>query len=95
MLVKGSLEGQAVDLIFEGTAYVPTSDVTLVSTNKLKQKGFIWDMYEDCLLAKATGQKVCEISEHFGLPTLEYKPISMLAANSVQPRNQEKATPWN
>ena len=96
MLMKSSLKKQPVNLIFEKTAYIPTSEVTLVSTNKLKQKGFIWDMYEDCILIKTTDQKMCEISKHFGLPTLEYKPVSPVStlANSVQPRNKEKATPW-
>lgn len=29
---------------------------------------------------------ICDIYEHFGLPTLEF--------NSMQPRNQAKTTPW-
>lgn len=39
MLVKGSLNGKPRDLLFPNIAYVPESDVTLISSNILQDKG--------------------------------------------------------
>jgi hypothetical protein len=97
MRVKGLLNGQPRELLFENTAYIPDSNVTLVSANKLKNKGFFWDMFTDTLIDKKTGQKICDIEEHFGLPTLEFNQVLDVGigfANSVQPRDSSKATPW-
>ena len=47
MLVKGTLNGKPRDLRFENTAYVPDSEVTLVASNRLKNRGFYWNMFDD------------------------------------------------
>ena len=96
MRVNSLLNGQKRELFFEGTAYIPDSSVTLVSANKLKKRGFFWDMFTDTLINKETKQHICEIKDHYGLPIIEYNPefIDMGFANSVQPRDMSKATPW-
>ena len=47
-------------------------------------------------IVKETGQQICEIKEHYGLSIIEYNPesIDIGFANSVQPRDTSKATPW-
>lgn len=40
MLVKGTANGAPRDLLFNNTAYVPDSEVTLVSANLLQDKGY-------------------------------------------------------
>ena len=47
MLVKGTLNGKPRDLRFENTAYVPDSEVTLVASNRLKNREFYWNMFDD------------------------------------------------
>ena len=95
MKVKAMLNGKPRDLLFENTAYVPDSDVTLISSTRLRNNGFVWNMRTDSLEVEKSYQKICDVGEHFGLPTLEYNsmPPSLLA-NAIQPRHQEKATPW-
>ena len=92
MLMKNSLKKQSVNLIFEKTVYIFTFEVTFVFTNKLKQKGFIWNMYENCILIKTIDQKMCEISKHFDLSTFEYKFVFFVftLTNSVQFKNKKK-----
>ena len=68
MRVNGLLNGQKRELLFEGTAYIPDLSVTLVSANKLKKRGFFWDMFTDTLIGKETGQQICEIKEFQDLP---------------------------
>ena len=96
MRVNGLLNGQKRELLFEGTDYIPDSSVTLVSANKLKKRGFFWDMFTDTLIVEETGQQICEIKEHYGLSIIEYNPESLDIgfANSVQLRDTSKATPW-
>ena len=95
MIVRGTLNGRPRELRFANTAYVPDSEVTLVASNRLKEKGFLWNMYDDSLVIKETGEKICEIDENFGLPTLEFNAMpSDWLANTIQPRHPEKATPW-
>lgn len=95
MLVKGTLNGRPRELLFENTAYVPDAEVTLISSNRLKKRGFFWDMFSDSLISKVTKEKICEIGEHFGLPTLEFTPMpSEWLVNTINPRHPEKATPW-
>jgi hypothetical protein len=49
--------------------------MTLVSVNKLKKQGYIWDMNQNVLIHQK-GKKVCEIEEHYGLPTIEFNPVT-------------------
>ena len=95
MLIKGTRYGKPKDLLFENVAYVSNSKVSMISVNKLKKKGFYWDMAKNVLYDEKSGAVICDIYEHFGLPTLEFNPVpSHILANSMQPRNQAKATPW-
>ena len=95
MLVKGTLNGKRRDLRFENTTYVPDAEVTLISSNRLKKRGFYWNMFDDSLINKKTGEKICEIGEHYGLPTLEFNAMpSDWLVNIINPRHPEKATPW-
>ena len=75
MIVRGTLNGRPRELRFANTAYVPDSEVTLVASNRLKEKGFLWNMYDDSLVIKETGEKICEIDENFGLLTLEFNAM--------------------
>ena len=96
MLVKGKLNGKTRNLHFRSTAYVPTSQVTLVSVGKLKDEGAFWDMHTDTV--KVKGVSIFELEEHFGLHTIEYHPVGHAAAyaNFVGPRPVAipKGTPW-
>ena len=87
--VNGLLNGQKRELLFEGTAYIPDSSVTLVSADKLKKRGFFWDMFTDTLIVKETGQQIYEIKEHYRLSIIEHNPesIDIGFANLVKPRN--------
>lgn len=89
ILVKGTLNGKSRNLLFNNTAFVPESDVTLVSSNILPEKGFFWNMSDNSLFIKTTGQKICEMRKHFGLHTLEFVEMPPdLPINSVHPRKQ-------
>ena len=41
MIVRGTLNGRPKELRFANTAYVPDSEVTLIASNRLKEKGFL------------------------------------------------------
>ncbi len=43
-------------------------------------------MHTDVLIHKASGQKVCNIEEHYGLATIEFNPMEM----TVAMKNQEE-----
>lgn len=95
MLVKGTLNGKPRDLLFEGTAYVPDADVTLVAANKLKRRGFFWNMHDDSLINKETGEKICEMEEHYNLSILEFNEMPVgWSVNAINLRHPEKATLW-
>ena len=66
--------------------------MTLVSANKLKKRGFFWDMFTDTLIVKETGQQICEIKEHYGLSIIEYnlESIDIGFANSVRHAIRQK-----
>jgi hypothetical protein len=61
--------------------------MTLVSLNKLKKKGYVWDMQEDVLIHQTSGQKVCNIEEHYGLATIEFNPVEItdVAVEKIPP----------
>jgi hypothetical protein len=77
MRVIGKLGDQdkAIRMDFAKTAWVPTTNMTLVSVNKLKKEGYIWDMNQNVLIQQKDGKKVCNIEEHYGLPTIEFNPV--------------------
>jgi hypothetical protein len=75
MRVNGKLEDKTIKMDFEKTAWVPTTNMTLVSVNKLKKQGFVWDMNEDVLIQKTKGKKVCDIEEHYGLLIIEFNLV--------------------
>jgi hypothetical protein len=75
MRVDGKLGDKAIRMDFAKTAWVPTTNMTLVSVNKLKKEGYIWDMNQNVLIQQKDGKKVCNIDEHYGLPTIEFNPV--------------------
>jgi hypothetical protein len=80
MLVNGKLGklgDKTIKMEFAKTAYIPSTNMTLVSLNKLKKEGYVWDMQEDVLIHKTSGQKVCNIEEHYGLATIEFNPVDV------------------
>ncbi len=76
---------------FANTAYVLITSMTLVSSTKLIKEGYDRDMHTKTLVHVATGKKVCDIEEHFGVMTLEYNPIQFIEhienAASINPRS--------
>ena len=51
-------------------------------------------MKNNSLFREKTGQKICEIEKHFGLPIVEFNETADLLINLVQSRHSEKATSW-
>lgn len=96
MKVKGTLNGKPRSLLFENTAYVPDLGVTMISANKLKSRGFFWNMVDNSLFVQSTGQKICNMEDHYGLTFIEFNamPQEFHLANAIHPRHPEKATPW-
>ncbi len=91
MLVQSKLDNsdKAIKMKFANTAYVLTTSMTLVSSTKLIKQGFDRDMLTKTLVHVATGKKVCDIEEHFGVMTLEFNPIDESTATL------ENAAPFN
>ena len=92
MRVVAKRNGKPVELLFDDAAYCPTLDNTLISNNRLKKQGVIWDQINDQLFNKNTGLKICDVEEHFDLAVLEYNPVHYphpipAQANSIQPRH--------
>ena len=88
------------ELFFSNTAYIPSFKVTLISANKLKSEGFIWDMHKDILQIKIMYQNICEINEKYELSMIEYNSMQsffsfyFLFANVMQINNQQKVIAW-
>jgi hypothetical protein len=61
--------------------------MTLVSLNKLKKEGYVWNMQEDVLIHQTSSQKVCNIEEHYELATIEYNPVKItnVAVEKITP----------
>jgi hypothetical protein len=72
MQVLGKSGDKTIKMEFANTAYVPTTSMTLVSSTKLIKEGYDRDMHTKTLVHVATGKKVCDIEEHFGVMTLTY-----------------------
>jgi hypothetical protein len=83
MRVDGKLGDKAIRMDFAKTAWVPTTNMTLVSVNKLKKEGYIWDMNQNVLIQQKDGKKVCNIEEHYGLPTIEFNPVPIKKTDVV------------
>jgi hypothetical protein len=81
MRVNDKLGKKMIKMNFAKTTYIPSTNMTLVSLNKLKKKGYVWDMHTDVLIHKASGQKVCNIENHYGLTTIEFNPMKMTVAS--------------
>jgi hypothetical protein len=76
MRVNGKLgDNKAIRMDFAKTAWMPTTNMTLVSVNKLKKEGYIWDMNQNVLIQQKDDKKICNIDEHYGLPTIEFNPV--------------------
>jgi hypothetical protein len=83
MRVNGKLgDNKAIKMDFAKTAWVPTTNMTLVSVNKLKKEGYIWDMNQNVLIHQK-GKKVCNIEEHYGLPIIEFNPVPIKKTDVV------------
>ncbi len=72
MQVLGKSGDKQIRMEFANTAYVLITSMTLVSSTKLIKEGYDRDMHTKTLVHVATGKKVCDIEEHFGVMTLEY-----------------------
>jgi hypothetical protein len=98
MQVVEQLNGKDVKMTFKRTAYVPATDVTLVSVSKLIKEGYDRDMHSKTLVHKSSGRQICQIIEKYGVFLLEFNPVAEeeLIANSMQPsdKTMTKATPW-
>ncbi len=94
MIVKGKLGNKIVKLEFANTAWISSTDVTLISSTRLIKEGYDRDPHTNTLMHMKTGTKVCEISMHCNVLLLEFNPIKH--ANSVQLRKSTtaKTTPW-
>jgi hypothetical protein len=77
MLVNDKLGDKTIKMEFTKTAYISSANMTLVSLNKLKKEGYVWDMQEDVLIHQTSGQEVCNIEEHYGLATIEFNPVEI------------------
>jgi hypothetical protein len=88
MLINGKLGNKkTIKMKFAKTAYISSTNMTLVSLNKLKKEGYVWDMQEDVLIHQTSDQKVCNIEEHYDLATIEYNPmkITNVAVEKITP----------
>ncbi len=88
MQVLGKSGDKIIKMEFANTAYVPITSMTLVSSTKLIKEGYDRDMHTKTLVHIATGTKVCDIEEHFGVMTLEY--VENKTPNN--PTNESTAT---
>ncbi len=94
MQVLGKSGDKTIKMEFVNTAYVPITSMTLVSSTKLIKEGYDRDMHTKTLVHVATGKKVCDIEEHFGVMTLEYNSIPIQPTEyveygaTVDPRNE-------
>jgi hypothetical protein len=61
-----------IKMKFANIAYVFITSMTLVSFTKLIKEGYDRDMHTKILVHVATGKKICDIEEHFGVMILEY-----------------------
>jgi hypothetical protein len=77
MLINDKLEDKTINMKFAKTAYISSTNMTLVSLNKLKKKDYVWNMKEDVLIHQKSDQKVCNIEEHYDLATIEFNPVDV------------------
>jgi hypothetical protein len=85
MLINDKLDklrdqNKPIKMKFAKTAYIPFTNMTLVSLNKLKKEGYVWNMQEDVLIHQTSDQKVCNIEKHYGLATIEFNSVKMSVA---------------
>jgi hypothetical protein len=76
MQVLGKSENKIIKMKFANIAYVLITTMTLVSFIKLIKEGYDRDMHTKTFVHVATGKKVCDIKEHFGVMTLEFNPTN-------------------
>jgi hypothetical protein len=76
MQVLEKSEDKIIKMKFANTAYVLIINMTLVSFTKLIKEEYDRDMHTKTLVHVTTGQKICDIEEHFGVMTLEYNLIN-------------------
>ena len=88
-------------LFFSNIAYILFFKITLISANKLKREGFIWNMHKNILQVKTIGQNICEIFEKYELSMIEYNSMQFFSqdfyfsfANVMQINNQQKVIAW-
>jgi hypothetical protein len=84
MMVQDKLGDKIIKMKFDNTAYVSTTNMTLVSSVKLIKQGYDRDMHTKTLVNIAIDQKVCDIEEKFGVMLLEYNPIPIQFTSDVE-----------
>ncbi len=57
--------------------------MTMMSVNKLKKQGFIWDMNQNVLIQKTNDKKVCDIEKHYELLTIEFNPVPPINKKTI------------
>jgi hypothetical protein len=55
MRVNDKLEKKMIRMNFAKTTYILSTNMTLMSLNKLKNKNYVWDMYTNVLIHKTSG----------------------------------------
>jgi hypothetical protein len=95
MLINAKLNEKNRRLLFDNTAYISFTDVTLVSSTKLIKQRFDRCPRTNILMKMNSEKKICDILMRYNLLILEDgKDNEMTAnsANSVQSRTTAKAT---
>lgn len=95
MRVRGQVNGKATKLDFDRVAFVPDSNVTLISESTLKNDfNALWDMTGDCVIMN--GKRVFDLEETMGVYLIEHNPMGIMEvgmANYVAPRIVPPASP--
>ncbi len=76
-------DNKVIRMNFAKTTWVFTTNMTLVSVNKLKKESYIWDMNQNVLIQQKDDKKICNIEEHYELLIIEFNSMSIKKTNVV------------
>jgi hypothetical protein len=82
MIVNDKLSNKIVKLKFANTAWISSTDVTLISFTRLIKEEYDRDSHINTFMHMKTNKKVCEINMHCNVLLLKYNLIKH--ANSIQ-----------
>ncbi len=82
MMINDHLNIKSVKMTFKQTAYISSTDVTLISQSKLMKVNYDRDMYSKKLIQKSFRKQVCDIQKHYEMFLLQY--------NLIDEENDEK-----